>query len=434
MPLMEYETIRILLISAHESMRDQVQSILQGRLANHRIYWVSQSDLGLRRTEELMPHLILVNTDLPATPMSYFVRELGSRAPGVPIFVLIEPDALSEASQAVLAGARGFITKPLRPDDLVSSIQEVLRQRQAPQEDKPAQPMGRVIVFCAPKGGTGRTTLAVNTAVGLAQKAGESVVMIDADLAAPALDVALNLQSARTIANLLPRLSRLDEELVRGVLARHASGVQVLLAPPPGVLPQSIPLPQVQQIVATLRRTFAWVIVDLGLPMNETAYAFLDAADRIVLSILPEMVGLRNTRLMLGQLYERGYPEGKIWLVVNRATLAGGVKPKDIEGHLDISVAFTIPDDQPLATHAINRGVPAILSHRRSALARGYRQFVQKIIAELPPTDQEGRLRHAARASLVERLLGKQPVRQWRARPKKADGLRAASTVEGNDG
>ena len=58
-----------------------------------------------------------------------------------------------------------------------------------------------------------------------------------------------------------------------------------------------------------------------------------------------------------------------------------------------------------------------ILDHRRSALARGYRQFVQKIIAELPPTDQEGRLRHAARASLVERLLGKQPVRQWRARP-----------------
>jgi pilus assembly protein CpaE len=336
-----------LLISAHETIRDQVLSILQGSLPNHRVYWVSQSDLALGRAEELVPHLILVNDDLPATPMSYFVRELSARAPGAPIFVLIEPDALSEASQAVLAGARGFITKPLHPEDLVSSIREILRQREAPQAAKPAQTTSRVIVFCAPKGGTGRTTLAINTAIGLAQKAGESVALIDADFAAPALDVALNLQPERTIANLLPRLSRLDEELIRGVLARHASGVHVLLAPPPGDLPQSIPLPQVQQIVATLRRSFAWVIVDLGLPMNETTYAFLDAADRIVLSILPEMVGLRNTRLMLDQLHERGYPEDKIWLVVNRATLAGGVKPKDIAGHLDLPVAFAIPDDQP---------------------------------------------------------------------------------------
>jgi len=438
---MVYETIRILLVSSQESMRDEVVRILQDRMPNHRVYWVSQPDLALGRAEELVPHVILVNDDLPRTPLGYFVRELLNHAPGAAILALIAPHALAEASQAMLAGARGFLPKPLDPDQFTNGLREVLRQGGASEAEvtDASRPTGRVMVFCAPKGGTGRTTLAINTAVGLCQETGKPVAMIDADYAAPALDVALNLQAERTVVDLLPRLSRLDDELIRGVLAQHASGVQVLLAPPPGVLAQPIPLPQVQQIVATLRRSFAWVIVDLGLPMNETAYAFLDAADRIILSVLPEMVGLRNTRLMLDQLHERGYPESKIWLVVNRATLSGGVKPKDIEGRLRLPVTYTIPDDQPLATHAINRGVPTILSHRRSALARSYLKFVKKIIEELPPTTPGERqpdcLRQATEVKALENLLDEQTVPPWQIKPKSVtSSLSAVSATEDTDG
>ena len=79
--------------------------------------------------------------------------------------------------------------------------------------------------------------------------------------------------------------------------------MRVLLAPPPADLTHPISLPQVQQVLVWLKRMFPWVIVDLGLPLDETAFAFLDGADRIVMSVLPEMVGLRNTRLMLDQLH-----------------------------------------------------------------------------------------------------------------------------------
>ena len=176
------------------------------------------------------------------------------------------------------------------------------------------------------------------------------VVLVDADYAAPALDVALNLQGERTITDLLPRLSRLDKELVLGVLANHVSGLQVLLAPPPADLSKPISLPQVQQVLSWLKRMFPWVIVDLGLPLDDTAFAFLDGADRIVMTVLPEMIGLRNTRLMLDQLHGRGYPDDKIWLVVNRAGLPGGVSVGDIGARLQVRVKHTVPDDQPLAT------------------------------------------------------------------------------------
>ncbi len=226
----------------------------------------------------------------------------------------------------MLAGARGLSPQAARPRRVGAALRQVLAQRgsSAPSDTLPPV-AGRIIAFCAPKGGTGRTTLAINTAIALQQISKRAAVLVDADYAAPALDVALNLDSSRNIVDLLPKLSRLDADLVSGVLATHASGIRVLLAPPPADLTHPISLPQVQQVLATLKRMFPWVVVDLGLPMDETAFAFLDSADRIVMTVLPEMVGLRNTRLMLDQLHERGYPSEKIWLVLNRADIRGGV-------------------------------------------------------------------------------------------------------------
>ena len=162
------------------------------------------------------------------------------------------------------------------------------------------------MVFCGPKGGTGRTTLAINTAISLCQIPGNSVVLVDADYAAPAIDVALNLTGQRDITDLLSKMTHLDSDLVAGVLATHESGLHVLLAPPPATLDRPLSLPQVQQVLVWLRRMFPWVIVDLGLPLDETAFAFLDGADLICMSVNPEMIGLRNTRFMLDQLLARG--------------------------------------------------------------------------------------------------------------------------------
>jgi pilus assembly protein CpaE len=141
-------------------------------------------------------------------------------------------------------------------------------------------------------------------------------------------------------------------------------------------------LPQVQQVLAWLKRIFPWVIVDLGLPMDETAFAFLDGADRIVMTVLPEMVGLRNTRLMLDQLLERGYPSDKVWMVLNRSTLRSGVSVQDIEERLKVKVDHQVPDDQPLATASVNRGVPIVASHPSSAVGRSVRGVAAALIAE----------------------------------------------------
>lgn len=400
------EALRVLLVSTAEGARDEIGEALTRGAGDHRLYWVAQPELAPVRAQDLVPHVILIDDALGGADATALITQLSSRVPGAAILALIEAGAMNRARQAVLAGARGFITKPLHTDDLITSLRQVLAQRGSrtpgPEDGEGAN--GRIVVFCAPKGGTGRTTLAINTAVSLQAIDRRPVVLVDADFAAPALDVALNLYQERNISDLLPRLSRLDEDLISSVLASHVSGIRILLAPPPGDLSSPITLPQVQQVLARLKRMFPWVVVDLGLPLDETAFAFLDGADRIVMTVLPEMVGLRNTCLMLDQLHERGYPAEKVWLVLNRATVPGGISARDIGDRLRVQVQHKIPDDQPLATHSVNRGVPMVMSHRRSAVARAIRQLARMLADDLGQEMKPTAMGEEAQGGLMGRL------------------------------
>ena len=379
------ETLRVLLVSVAEEARDDVAAALADRAGDHRLYWISQPDLAPVRAGDLLPHVVLVDDALGGVLPTALIGQLTTRVPQAAILALVNPNDISLARQAILAGARAFVTKPVQAEDLLAALRQVLTSRAASRDDEPmTAEASRIIVFCAPKGGTGRSLLAVNTAVSLRQLSGQGLVMIDADFVSPDLDVALNLDTSRTIADLLPKLAALDATMISSTLATHASGIRVLLAPLPTGVFYAISLPHVQQMLAWLKRLFPWVIVDLGLPLDDTAFAFLDGADRIVMTLLPEMGGLRNARLMLDQLQAHGYPEDKVWMVLNRATMHGGVSVRDIEERLRLPIRVQIPDDQPLATHSVNRGVPIVTSHSGSAVAKAVEKLARQLMAERP--------------------------------------------------
>lgn len=433
-----YEAVRILLVSAQETVRDEVASALQSRLPQHQLRWVAHPDLALGQAQDLMPHLILVDDELPGTSLDAFVRELAPQVRGAAILLLMEPSGLPQISQMMLASAQGFVPKPLDQEQLANSLQGLLQAR-VPTEARmgaPTRSAGRVIVFAAAQGGTGCTTLATNIALGLSQQTAQPTVLVDASYAAPAVDVALNLRDGHSIADLLPRLSRMDEELARGMLPRHTSGMYALQAPPMGSLSAPIPRTQIHQVVDILRRSFAWVIVDAGLPIGEAAWAWLDVADRLVLSVLPQTVSLHNTRQMIAQLQEQDYRQDRVRLVVNQATLVNGVKLPDIESYIHFPVAETISADQSLVTHAMNHGVPAILSHDHSALVRDYRRLVQQIVEELPCRDIGKQQADSPRQNIATWPIESsdtEPVIAWQIKPKHpAYGLPIAPTPKGD--
>jgi pilus assembly protein CpaE len=397
--------VRILLVSTAQSDRDGLADALSHWQRDHRLYWVSQPELAPIRAEELVPTLILIDGALPQGQAIPLIDQLVARVPSAAILLLVEADAMDVARRGVLAGARGFVPRPVQPTDLVTTLRQLLSgPRLRPEETADRRTVSRVVVFCSPKGGTGRTTLAACTAVAMQGfGVGEGVALVDADYAAPSVDVVLNLPADRSIADLLPRLARLDDVSLSTALATHASGVSVLLAPSPGLV-DPLSTPQVERILVLLKRLFPWVVVDLGLPFDETAYAFLDGADAIVMTVTPEMTGVRNVRAVLDAFRERAYPVEKVWLVLNSASVRGGVPKGDIERRMGAAFRHSIPDDRILVTHAINRGVPVIMSHPRSAVGRAMRKLARDLVDELRVEEAAAEGAEAEGAGLLGRL------------------------------
>src|SRR4051812_7623453 len=135
-------------------------------------------------------------------------EQLAIRAPTSAIIMMSvqgEPDYLR---RAMLAGAREFLVKPFSSDELAASIRQV-HERERQKQDRvagtrpqpvaagPAEPArrgpGKVVSFFSPKGGVGRTTLAVNFAVAAKTELNMRVVLVDGGLQFGDVGVLLNL-------------------------------------------------------------------------------------------------------------------------------------------------------------------------------------------------------------------------------------------------
>lgn len=386
------EPMRILLVSEHAATRQELDQILSSQVDKYRLDWVELPEFAAVRAKDLSPHVILLDDQLAGADITVLIRHLSNWTTNSVILALVEAKNIDQIQRAVLAGARGFLKKPLTADDVIATLSEVLLHDHSTRSagEKTLAAGGRIIAFCSPKGGTGCSTIAVNTALALHRLSRRTVVLVDANIAAPALDSMLNLHERYTITDLCKHLPRIDSDLLDDALATHGSGVRVLLAPSTAEPNEPPTASQMQQILAQLKRSFDWVMVDLGVESNPTAFAVLDAADRIVLPLLPEMSSLGATRHLLDRLMARGYPESKVWPVLNRSTMRSGLSRATIERRVRLRIQQTIADDQPLVTQSINRGVPVVISYENSAIAKSMhglaQRFAQDANLTLPAT------------------------------------------------
>src|SRR5512139_2913565 len=102
--LVSGEPLRVLLISPHARVREEVGDALQGA-GEHRFYWVSQPDLALTRAHGLAPHIVLLDEDLGegvgADGVETLVRRLVQGLPDSAVLLLVAPGALGVAQAAV---------------------------------------------------------------------------------------------------------------------------------------------------------------------------------------------------------------------------------------------------------------------------------------------------------------------------------------------
>jgi pilus assembly protein CpaE len=396
------ERIRVLIADASAETRGQLSELLASEPDVSVIGTAANGTEALALAEKLQPDVLLLDTAMPGLDGIAATEQLAHRLPTVGVIMMSNQGEAHDWRRAMLAGARDFLVKPISGDELANSIRQVhtvqLRERErlalaashvasdnghAPAETRPGG-RGRIVVLFSPKGGVGRTTLAVNLAAA-AVKSGHEVCLVDASFQFGDVGIMLDLNPKNgSIGDLLTESARGDPESVVTALAHHSSGLRVLLAPPSPEVGELIQPDDVRSLLEALRIGNDLVVVDTSNWFNDTTLAILDVADVILGVMTLEITNIKNMRLFLQLADSLSYLE-KLQLVLNRSDATLGIRVADAEQSLGRRIDHTVVSDGRTVVYALNRGVPFSASNPETQVSRDVKRLAEHLLrADVP--------------------------------------------------
>jgi len=396
--LADGEKIRILIVDDIADTRENLAKLIGFEPDMEVAGTAGGGQEAVNMAKQHRPHVILMDINMPDMDGITATEIISNTVPESPIIMMSVQGEQDYLRRSMLAGAREFLVKPFSADELINSIrhvhelEKVRRARYAPVAPAapaggPAVPVagretGKIITFFSPKGGVGRTTIATNLAVALHQLTGKPVVLVDGSLPFGDIAVILNMSpKAKTVADLIGSFETADSDVVESILVQHSTGIKVMLAPPTPESTELITGANMKHILELLRERYAYIVVDTWPSFQEQVITMLDVADVILTLMTLEITSLKNVRVFMEVVEKLGYDEAKVQLVANRNDSSGGIKASDVEASLGRKIPHTIVSDGRTLVLAVNRGVPFVISHRDSQVAKDIFALAQKVAA-----------------------------------------------------
>jgi Flp pilus assembly CpaE family ATPase len=254
---------------------------------------------------------------------------------------------------------------------------------------------GKIITVFTAKGGVGKTMLAINIGVVLAQRGDNQVCVVDLDLASGDVAISLLLDPVRSLADAVSMSGHIDTTGAASLLTGYRPGLEMLLAPVTPGDAEKISPSLVGELLAVLRTMFDYVVVDTSPQLSEHVLTALDASAHHVLLTTPDVPALKNLRVVLDVLDMLSYPAEIRSVVLNRAEPKLRLSKEDVERVIRTPVAAQIPASRAVQI-SVNKGVPITLANPRHPVSKAITAFVRQRLLPAPvPRAGRGRRRSA---------------------------------------
>ena len=363
---------------------------------------------AIKQTVSLDPDVVLMDINMPDMDGIEATERIQEQAPVSQIVILSVQGDTNYMRRAMLAGARDFITKPPKSDELVTVIRRAGEKAKAIRQESQflgrgtgslidprgttiaLSGLGKIVAVYSPKGGVGTTTVATNLAVTL-HSTETPVIIVDANLQFGDVVVFLNERGRTSVVDLAPIVDQLDPELVREVVIHHeSSGIDILSAPPHPEDAERISGSQFVKVLKFLARLYSYVIVDTNSGLSDVTLDTLDASDLLVLISSQDIPAIINTRIMLTLLVNLGINKQKILLVMSRFDKQLAITPEKVGHNLGHKVDAVLPEDREVVVPAVNRGIPFMMGEGKTKeIGKSILELVGKIREKLSKLEEE---------------------------------------------
>jgi pilus assembly protein CpaE len=399
--------VRILVVDADPTVQRALGNALTQ--AGYSVIPSAEGPEALRILRTERPALVLIAADLPGIDgftVAARLRQEEGPSTHTPVILLLGEGGADQRTKGTRSGADDYLQKPFHPAELMARMRSLL-SRYAPAEVVVPRGVGvgapaagpskrrepaKVIMFYGAKGGVGTTTIAINAAIALHKELNYRVCLIDGNLQFGDHRVFLDLGLDRKSIVDLAQSQTIDVDLVRQILVKHESGIELLLAPPSPEMAELVTHDHLPEVIGLLPNEFDYIVLDVDKRLDEINLRIMDVVHTIYLVMTADLPCLKNVRLVLETIGHLGYSDDKIKLILNRSTAFTGINVKNAESALKRRIDFQIVNDYRAAIGALNSGAPFMYTKSDSILGKSLLEFVKAMDKDLTERIASGKL------------------------------------------
>lgn len=234
--------------------------------------------------------------------------------------------------------------------------------------------MSRYICVVSGKGGTGKTTSAINLAHLMSKH--KRILLVDANLSTPNIHVHLGAPILRkTLMSVLK-----DEASLREAIYTHESGLRILPTISTTYDLRKLKYEKLKDVLTELRGAADIVILDSGASLTRETISAIEVCDEVLVVTTPELSAVLDAQKTIQVAQELG--KTILGVIVNK--VRGDkyeLKISEVEKLLDLPVIGVIPRDKNVRK-ALKLKHPVTHLHPRTKASKEYERIAALLLGE----------------------------------------------------
>ena len=317
------------------------------------------------------PNLIIIESLLDRKEMLTELERLAEVCdPGTKVIAIGHVNDVLLYRELLRRGVSEYVVAPTSVSQIIESIASIYA-------DPETGPVGQVIAFVGAKGGAGSSTICHNTAFAIASALQSDVVIADLDLPFGTAGLDFNQDPLQGIADALATPERLDEVLLDRLLSRCSDHLSLFAAPTSLDRPYDVNPEACETVLDVVRENVPWVAVDVPHLWTAWAKEVVLKADHVVLTAMPDLASLRNTKNLVDQLKAARPNDRPPLLVLNQVGVPKRpeISVKDFAHAIELEPKIVIDFDAQLFGTAANNGQMIEEVSEKSKAAEAFRNL-----------------------------------------------------------